>query len=156
MPDVQLARQHCPYSYQVRARVCHQFFTLGWSKKRVAEANGGHPCRQTIALIVKDYLAKGAVVCPQGRLGIKGRSMARPCTGCNDEEANVARRDGSSSSRLGGPTPRPLRSRPSLRPSLLRPSFRSGDIRESVLHPTLDELGWKIHRPIKRIFELRI
>ena len=71
MPDVQLARQHCPYSYQVRARVCHQFFTLGWSKKRIAEANGGHPCRQTIALIVKDYLAKGAVVCPQGRLGIK-------------------------------------------------------------------------------------
>ena len=60
--------QHSPYGVQLREAVVYMYFTLGYSE--VAFHFGGHPNRDTVSRIVKDYLQQGEVVAPAGGTGV--------------------------------------------------------------------------------------
>lgn len=62
--------QHSPYGVQLREAVVYMYFTLGYSMSEVAFHFGGHPNRDTVSRIVKDYLQQGEVVAPAGRTGV--------------------------------------------------------------------------------------
>jgi transposase len=63
-------KQHSPYGAHLVCRCVYQSQVLGMSYQQIAEANGNHPCADTIGRWVRNAIARGEVIPAHGRKGL--------------------------------------------------------------------------------------